>query len=139
MTQVGGWYEMYARRVDRFPLLNVDDQMLDYGGYVANQLRGASQALKGMGIRTYAGQAAAVNQGVRETYRGTVVTRRYAIQEEATVIRGLTPQERAAVSRQVRAQETAAAVTSVQQIETELDAATSEIRVAMTKKYQAEF
>jgi hypothetical protein len=139
ITQIGGWYEMYARRIDRFPILNVDDQMLGYGGYVGNQLRGASLALKGSGIRTHVGQVAAVNQGVRETYQGTAVTPRYIIRGQTTITRGLTPQERAAVSRQVRAQETGAAVTSVHQIEAELDAATSEIRAAMTKKYQAEF
>jgi hypothetical protein len=53
--------------------------------------------------------------------------------------RGFTPKEETAVARQVRTQETAVAAMSVQQIETELDATTSEMRVLMTKKYQTEF
>lgn len=127
IPQIGGWYEMYARRVDRLPLLDVDDQMLAYGGYVANQLRGASVAIKSARIRNRVGEVTAANQGVSFTYRGTTITR------------GFTPREHAAVNSLVRAETTAEAATAVQQIEAQLDAATSEIRLVMTKKYQTEF
>ena len=48
--QIGVWYESYANRVDRLPLLNVDTDMLQYGLYVSQQLRNASMSIKGYGI-----------------------------------------------------------------------------------------
>ena len=48
--QIGVWFQSYANRVDRLPILNVDEEMLQYGQYVAQQLRNASMAIKGFGI-----------------------------------------------------------------------------------------
>ncbi len=36
------YMERYARRIDRLPILNVDDELLAWGGSVAETLRGAS-------------------------------------------------------------------------------------------------
>ena len=48
--QVGVWFQNYAKKIDRLPILNVDEEMLQYGQYVADQLRNASMAIKGYGI-----------------------------------------------------------------------------------------
>ena len=47
---MGVWFQNYANKVDRLPILNVDTDMLQYGQYVAQQLRNASMAIKGYGI-----------------------------------------------------------------------------------------
>ena len=48
--QIGLWFGSYANRVTKLPILNVDEQMLEYGQYVAQQLRDANMAIKGFGI-----------------------------------------------------------------------------------------
>ncbi len=46
------WIDRWARKIERLPMLDVDKDMLDYGGYVAAALRGSSDAIKGIGINT---------------------------------------------------------------------------------------
>jgi hypothetical protein len=50
--QVGAWFEKYARKIDALPILNVDPELLDFGAYVADSLRDAENAMKGIGVRT---------------------------------------------------------------------------------------
>ena len=50
--QVGLWFEKYARKIDRMPILNVDPEMLDFGAFVADSLRQAEDAMKGIGARS---------------------------------------------------------------------------------------
>jgi hypothetical protein len=60
--QIGLWFQKYADRVNRLPLLNVDPEMLKYGDYVAQQLRNCSMAIKGYGInKRVAEESADVN------------------------------------------------------------------------------
>ena len=44
--------EKYAKRIDRLPILNVDEELVQYGAYVASQLRQAAMSVKTMGIQT---------------------------------------------------------------------------------------
>ena len=48
--QFGVWFNNYANKIDRLPILNVDEQMLQYGQYVTQQLRNASMVIKGHGV-----------------------------------------------------------------------------------------
>ncbi len=151
MGQCGLWYQNYARRIDRLPLLDVDDQMLGYGSYVANQMRKASFAIKGAFIRAHAEEVAVGNQPLAiPTGRTTVARGSYhgSGQEQGewnyesrgpTFYRPMTYQERWHAQHQVRAMENANAVGAVEQIELEIDSATAEIRAGMTKKYRSEF
>ena len=137
--QVAQWYANYARKIDRLPLLRVDDQMLDYGGYVSTEFRKASAAIKESNIRAHAEEVTAVNQGVNMTVNTTTISRRRVVSQEATFTREMTLPERRAVRRVVRAQENAAGMGSAAEIQLKIDAATAEIRGLMTKKYQHEF
>ena len=49
--QLAQWFENYGRHIDRLPILNVDEEMLQYGAYVANELHTTSMALKGVRIQ----------------------------------------------------------------------------------------
>ena len=58
--QAAIWYDKYAHKIDNLPILNVDDEMLDYGMWVSSQLRDGEMAMKGVGMRT--SQRTASNQ-----------------------------------------------------------------------------
>lgn len=57
--QYGKWADQYATKIDRLPLVNVDKDMLEYSGKVAQLLRMGSSDFKGVGIRGGARQATA--------------------------------------------------------------------------------
>ncbi len=46
------WFDKYARRIEKLPILGVDKDMVDYGQYVIYQLRNAVDAIRGVGIRS---------------------------------------------------------------------------------------
>ncbi len=62
LGQNAAWIDRWARKIDRLPILNVDNDMLDYGSKVVGHLRQASDSLKGVGMNTayrsaYAGRS----------------------------------------------------------------------------------
>ena len=50
--QVGMWFERYAKKIDNLPILNVDNQLLDYGAFVSDSLRQSETAMKGIGAKS---------------------------------------------------------------------------------------
>jgi hypothetical protein len=153
IAQIGFWFEKYANRVDRLPILNVDEQMFQYGQYVAQQLRNASMAIKGFGINKSVavfnahasaqpfggavGQAWSQNGSLpygaygwarREGPGGVAYAAARSARRQATEARV-----------QATAQLTSDVATQVQQIAEQLREAQEQIRVMMTKKYKVEF
>ncbi len=57
------FFDKYARRIDRMPILGVDDELVDYGAFVANTLRQASGSVRTMGIQTNVRQTQATGGG----------------------------------------------------------------------------
>jgi len=55
ITSTGIWMDRYARKIDRLPILNVDQDLLDFSNYVASNLRGAANAYRKVGTK-YAAQ-----------------------------------------------------------------------------------
>jgi hypothetical protein len=139
--QIGQWFDNYARKVDKLPLLNVDERMLEYGAYVASQLRNASMAIKGVGIRTRVGEVNAVSSGVTNSGGGTVGSFRYGGYGTYgyDYTRGMTRREQQSARTQVRANEKSTGAASVQQIRQQMQEASAQIRREMTQKYQIEF
>ena len=52
-----GFLDRYAARIDKLPVLNVDEDLLDYGQYVSTQLRAGANAVRTLGIRGGAREA----------------------------------------------------------------------------------
>lgn len=50
--QAAMWYDKYARKIDRFPILNVDEDLVNFGNSVASMFRDAEMAMKGVGMRS---------------------------------------------------------------------------------------
>uniref|UniRef100_UPI002619FD9B hypothetical protein n=1 Tax=uncultured Gimesia sp. TaxID=1678688 RepID=UPI002619FD9B len=116
--------ERYARKIDRLPILNVDEDLLNYGSQVAETLRSISLAKRGAGTRS----------GVRNSslygnynYNYDSNNNYYSSRSNASVkIQNRTEEQ---------ARATGVRFTSWKEIED----ATAAIRREMTKRYQIEF
>jgi hypothetical protein len=124
MGQLAMWIDQYARKIDRLPLVNVDDDMQDYSAEIAGLFRKMSAGYKGAGIRTGARQAQYYSTG-NDSYYGeySPYGNRY--------IKG----ER----RRVKAEERAHAATTAVELWGAIDQSTAEIRQEMVKRYGVEF
>jgi hypothetical protein len=125
LGQNAAWIDGWARKIERLPMLNVDPDMLDYGGYVAAQLRATSRAIKGIGINTGARTA--------QTYGGGY-SGRYGSYGGYSGYRGANSQRLA-----VQAEERAAGATSALGTFSQIEGATTDIRRKMTERYKIEF
>jgi len=162
----GLWFENYARKVERMPMLNVDEEMLDYGAFLSNQLRNCSMAIKGIGIQKRPAEIAAsqaagasgfsADAGGYTGYAGYGGYRNFnAWGKDADYVRarayGSGPEAAAfaasknamrveqAARVQVRTELKAKGAASVQEILAQIQSGTAQIRRSMTKKYQANF
>jgi hypothetical protein len=126
------FFDKYAKRIDRMPILNVDEELLKYSALVADHLRKASQAIKAMGIQSGVGQAGITSSGDAGyggyEYRGSGASA--GLGEIKAV---------GAERRVVRAEEKSIAAGDVQHYAQAIIAATTDIRRRMTQKYQVEF
>ncbi|MCY2965029.1 MAG: hypothetical protein NT069_15580 [Planctomycetota bacterium] len=124
--QYAQWAEQYAKKIDRLPLLNVDEEMQQYSARVADTLRDGAVAMKGVGIRT-AGRQAQVwnNGGVNYDYYGN---RSYGVSNAGD-------QER----RGIRGSEEAQGATDAVSMKQIIEQSTADIRKKMVKKFNVEF
>jgi hypothetical protein len=131
------WFDKYAKRIDRLPILNVDPELVDYGGRVVGGLRDCVEAIRGSGIRSGARSAQVtggdVGSGYYGGYDGYAVFSSSANYAAAQV--GAVEQER----RAIRAQERGQSSTDVRAVIRELQEETSKTRRKMTEKYGIEF
>ncbi len=134
------WYDKYAKRIERLPILNVDSGMLDYSETVIGHLRAAADSIQAGGVRTAArGKQITTSNSVDYGYRtgangyGYRVFSggaNYAASQVANV-----EAERRAIRAQEKGQSTLDAKGHLAAIEEE----TLRIRREMTEKYGIEF
>ena len=138
--QVALWFERYAKKIDNLPILNVDNELLDYGVFVADSLRQSQTAMKGIGAKSGYRQTQAPNV---QAYSGGAVAARgpyggaygYRYGYNPKLSMALDSQQDAQIRTQERIQGNANAHFIMQGI----DQATSAIRRSMTQKYKIEF
>jgi hypothetical protein len=132
MGQRALWLDNAARRIDRLPILNVDEELLSYGRYITTRMRDASAALKGIGISSAARQAQVYQQySTSSSVGGGYYGGGYSYNVQWNNVQG---QRRA-----IRYQEKAAGVTDAQAIAREVENETAKIRQVMSQKYQTNF
>ena len=138
---IARWFEKYAKRIDRLPILGVDPELLDYSSKVVQQLRDCGGAIRGAGIRT-GGRSAGVTGGSNLGYDNTGY-QLYSVFQGSTyssyqqgqdAIRNAETQRRA-----IRGQERARSSTDVRTIVRQIQDETSNIRREMTQKHGIEF
>lgn len=139
------FFEKYAKRIERMPILGVDEELLSYSAFVSSTLRQATGSVKTMGIQSGVRQTQIIassagyrdvgysygRYGVYGGYGGYGVT---TIHDPVAEARGIFAERRV-----VRAEEKATAATDVQTLRQNLIAATADIRRKMTQKFQIEF
>ena len=139
------WFDKYAKRIERMPILNVDEDLLNYSAFVADSMRKAAGAVKAMGIQSNVRQSQIISSSAgygNTPYRyGRYGS--YGGYGAAGVATSYNPVAEAkgvyAERRVVRAEEKGAAATDVQELRQQVIAATTDIRRKMTQKYQIEF
>lgn len=128
------WFDNWARRIDRLPLLNVDPELLAFGRDTATALRNMAASLRGIGINTAARSAQIYNTGSSSVsvspgswgYGGSMSY--YAEWRDVSA-------ERLAV----KAEEKAKGAISARDIAAQIANETGRIRQVMSQKYQVQF
>jgi hypothetical protein len=158
---VAMWYQKYARKIDHLPILNVDEELLDYGRDISTLLRGGETALKGVGMRSAVRTGQNQNSGGGYTpYYGDGYSGGYGYgyggyragygygggyvmggDARPGMVSGanLANREKGRSDALIRQQERVRGAASAQQMWQAIDAQTAEIRRAMTEKYEVEF
>ncbi|HEX5102201.1 MAG TPA: hypothetical protein VFV87_00215 [Pirellulaceae bacterium] len=126
------WFDNWARKIDRLPILNVDPDMLAYGRYVSSRMRDISAALKGIGIQSAAKEAQVYQQfSTSASGYGGYWGGEYSYYTQWNNVGG----QRRAISAQERAQ----GATTARTIAAEMENQMASVRQAMTQKYQINF
>jgi hypothetical protein len=138
------YFDKYARRIERMPMLNVDEDLLKWSAFIANSLRQATSSVKTMGIQGGVRQAQVTSGSVGgdggDYGYGGYRYGAYGVYNGGPDIYGMGAVKAVGAQRRViRAEEKATAATDIQQIRQDMIAATADIRRKMTQKYQIEF
>ncbi len=152
IAQYGIWFDKYARKIDQLPMVNVDDEMLDYGAYVSQQFRNAGTAIQGIGARSRVRQVENVNSasywggnydGAGYYYGGYYYNGgwggAYARNAYANAAQQAGNRQQFRVRTQIKTEERVAGANAARAIVKDIDQATAHVRREMTKKYNAEF
>jgi hypothetical protein len=139
LTSAAVWYDRYAKRIDKLPILNVDPELVAYSAFIASQFRQAAASVRNMGVQSGVRQAEISTSGSGSAdygyggyrYGGYGAYGGYDRYADAKAVAG--------EKRIVRAEEKATMATDVGQIRESIIAATADIRRKMTLKYQIEF
>lgn len=129
--QVGAWIGRYARKIDQLSMVNVDPEMLDYGAYVTDSMRNASDNLRGL-----AGRSKVSESNVENSYRTYSRWGAYGGYASATFNDYKADQRN---RTRVRTQERISSTTSAREVFQEIDRATGDIRRKMAEKYKEDF
>lgn len=135
------YFDKYAKKIERLPILNVDEELLNYSAFVAAQLRQASDAVRAMGIRTSVRVSQITSSPAGYGYVGGYRYGAYGWYGGGRTVYSPRAEARGVVEERlgVRSQERGNMAMNVQQIRDAIIAATTDIRRKMTQKYQVEF
>jgi hypothetical protein len=126
-SSIALWFDKYAKRIDRLPTLNIDQDLINYSSFVVGRLRDARDAIRGVGIRTGAQSAGVGGYGDYEVFGSQM--------NVASGEVGAAEAER----RSIRAVERAQGSTDARAVMREIQDESSRIRRQMTDRYKIEF
>ena len=136
LGQNAAWFDRWARKIERLPMVGVDKDLMDFGGFVADHLRGASDSLKGIGINSGQRTAQVYSSGqawVSGNY-GSGYYGRYGNHSGYYEWNPVDSQRRA-----IRADERAKGSTDARASLRQIEHATGAIRRTMTQRYSVQF
>lgn len=121
------WMDRYAKKIDRLPILGVDEDLVNLGAYVAGNLRFAANAYRDAGIQ-YSSQRGSTATGKRYSYGNYGSFRYTAAESEGS-------KQNAAIYRQIHSQ----AASQRLDIWRDIGEETAKIRRLLTQRYNVEF
>ncbi len=127
--------ERYARKIDRMPILHVDDDLLDYGSNLAVTLRGIALSKRQGGVQAGVGTAGMGGVGYNNYSYGYGYSTGYGYQGDRYAGARASAADRTAIKAQAMAESKNVRVEESKSIAD----ATADIRRQMTKKYGVEF
>lgn len=133
MGSYASWFEKYARKIESLPILNVDPDLVEFGARTADNMRNASQTLRGTGIASSAAEKQIYNAAPDVYYQNTYFGTNYYY-DYSSASRQISSQRRA-----VRAQYKAQGYGQVTSIRQSIEQDAAETRRKMTERYQIEF
>lgn len=122
------WFERYARKIDRLPILNVDEELLAYGAMVGETFRQIALAKRGAGIKSGVRKSAIYSNYYYPTTGGSVTYGYDSVGRKSSSMRN-------EINRQEQAKASKVRFESWNEIEN----ATAAMRKTMTQKYGVEF
>jgi hypothetical protein len=126
LSQKKVFFDRYANKIEKLPILDVDDELLQWSAFVASQMRAAAGSARTAGVQ---GAVQKAQVGYTGSY-GDGYGYGYGYRTGWDV---------AADRRVIKAQQKGAAITNVSANRDQIIAATSSIRRKMTQRYQIEF
>ncbi|HEY3392179.1 MAG TPA: hypothetical protein VGK58_05705, partial [Lacipirellulaceae bacterium] len=129
------WFDKYARRIDRLPILHVDKDLVEYGKRTVGQLRNCVDAIRGAGISSGARSAQVTGSVGYDGYSYDPYTLYGNASSRAQAQVGAVEAERRAIRRAEQGQSSMDVRGIIRQIEDD----TSTIRRQMTERYNIEF
>jgi len=135
------YFDRYAKRIERMPILDVDPAMIDYSSWVAGELRATSGMVRTMGIRgnqresqvNYTDIEYDYAYGYRSGWNGSAASA-VPVNDGVGAVKAV-----GAERRKIRAEEKGVMATDVHQVRANVIDQTNKIRRAMTEKYRIEF
>lgn len=132
LSQYALWINNDARKIDRLPMLNVDQEMLAYGRYLSSRMRDAASALQGIGIQSAAQKAQVYQQfSTSAQASGGYWGGEYSYYTQWNNVAG----QRRAIGAAITGQ----GATTAQGIAQEIENESGKIRQAMSQKFQINF
>lgn len=143
------WYDKYARKIDHLPILNVDEDLVNYGETVASSFRNCEAIMKGVGMNT--SLLTAQNSGTssmgysNSSFGGYRANSGYgpsygpmAVGSGVSAMNA-SLQEQGRTNAIIRGQQRTSGAKNVQTIWSQLDEANAQMRRTLVNKYSTDF
>ena len=137
--QVGLWFEKYAAKIDQLPILNVDEDLVDFGAYVATQLRDAERSMKGIGVNKRMRETTLPNYTKSYAWGNTIGVTRWGRHGSYNVVATEDLSRRGQERSRIRTQESIRGNTAANLTMQGVQQAFADMRRHLTQKYQVEF
>lgn len=131
------WFDRYASKIEKLPILNVDPEVVDYSAFVAQSFRQAAGSVKTAGINKAARSASVQTSPDMYAYYGGYSG--YGAYGYARYAPRADVQYEGAQRRIIRTEERSKAAGNYQDLRSQVIEATNDTRRRMTQKYQIEF
>lgn len=144
------WYDKYARKIDRLPILNVDPELVNFGAKIAATFRNCETLMKGVGMssalrvsQTGGSGSSGYSNSSYGGYRASMGygSTPYGPQGMGSGVSAMNAsrQQQGSEIAQIHMQERSRGAASLQDIWNQIASATSKERIRLVSKYSADF